>query len=131
MQRPTDLILQHAQQFRTETLHDFFWRIQDWLKLRGLITDNNTGLNQEFGLNSFISSTQDSDFLHCEILFDRTIPSKKHEFGPAQIVGTLNKYLLLVSKKMYTKPSILPLTSTVVGKGGAMLFALLTYTASN
>ena len=33
MHCPTDLILQRPQQFKTETLHEFFWRTQDWLNL--------------------------------------------------------------------------------------------------
>lgn len=33
-------------------------------------------------LDSFILSTQDAGFSHRGIVFDYTIPSKKHEFGP-------------------------------------------------
>ena len=107
MHRPTDLILQRPHQFKNKTLQDFFWRTQDWLNLRGFITNNSTGLGYDVELNSFISSTQDVEFFHKAIVFDRQIPAKQHKFGPSQIVGTLSKYLLLKPKQTYTAQTAL------------------------
>lgn len=69
---------------------------------------HHTSLCQNFELNCFILSIQDSDFLHRAIVFDRSIPSKKHELGPPQTIGTLKKYIPL-NQKGY----ILILQSTV------------------
>ena len=91
-------------QLKTESLQDFFLRTLDYFQLRGLITDNANGLEKEFELDSFISFTIHGEFLHQEMVHDRNVPAKQHEFTPDQIVGTLNKYLQTnqISPKLYT-----------------------------
>jgi hypothetical protein len=91
--QPSTLITTYPKQC-TLTLLEYYTIFSDYLQLRSFISDTTTTLKDSNELDIFISNAQHSEFLNRVSRDERRITSLAHKYHGAQLIETLQKYLM-------------------------------------
>lgn len=89
---PSNLILYYPQQ-KNNSLEAYFKMFVDHQQLRAYISNSAETLNEDSEVNTFITNTKYSAFLHRVTQDERNLPSKAHKYTESALLDTLYAFL--------------------------------------